>query len=99
MTTPVVRDDTVALVEEVQHLRVPVVGAQRPAVMEDERLRILATPVLVEDLDAVLCDDFAHDTILSMARLFAGCIRQFMTGMLQVCCPAASRISRVISSG
>ena len=34
----VMGDDAIALVEEEQHLGVPVVGAQRPAVMEDDRL-------------------------------------------------------------
>ena len=51
-------DDAVALLEEEQHLRVPVVGAERPAVMEDDRLP--GAPVLVEDLRAVLRGDGAH---------------------------------------
>ena len=40
MAAPVMGDDAVALLEEVEHLRVPVVGAQRPAVMEDDRLSV-----------------------------------------------------------
>jgi hypothetical protein len=35
-----------------QHLGIPVVGAERPAMMEDNRLAV--APVLVEDLNAVL---------------------------------------------
>jgi hypothetical protein len=39
MAAPVMGDDAVALLEEEEHLRVPVVGAQRPAVVEHDRLR------------------------------------------------------------
>jgi hypothetical protein len=53
MAAAVMRDHAIALREEEHHLRVPVVGAQRPAVMEDDRLRVLGAPVLVEDLGAV----------------------------------------------
>ena len=56
----VVRDDPEALVEKEHHLAVPVVRAERPAVMEDDRLRVLRAPVLVEDLGAVLGGDEAH---------------------------------------
>ena len=56
----IMRDDPVAVVQEEQHLVVPVVGAERPAVVEDDRLRVLRTPVLVEDLGAVLGGDEAH---------------------------------------
>ena len=55
VSAPVMRDDAEALVQEEQHLRVPVVGRQRPAMAEHDRLT--AAPVLVENLDAVLgCD-------------------------------------------
>ena len=43
--------DAIAMVDEEQHLRVPVVRAERPAVMEHDGLA--AAPVLVEDLDAI----------------------------------------------
>ena len=54
----VMGDDAKAVVEEEQHLRVPVVGRQRPAVAEHDRLA--RAPVLVEDLDAVLGGDGGH---------------------------------------
>ncbi|MND79544.1 hypothetical protein D3C80_712890 [compost metagenome] len=57
MSAPVMRDDAISLMKEEQHLRVPVVGRKRPAVMEDDRLGILRTPVLVKDLRAVLGGD------------------------------------------
>src|SRR3546814_18862107 len=37
MAAAVMGDDPIALAEEEQHLGVPVVGAERPAVMEDDR--------------------------------------------------------------
>ena len=57
---PVMSDDAETLVEKVEHLGIPIVRAQGPAVVEDDRLRISRTPVLVEDLDAVLCRDGWH---------------------------------------
>ena len=53
-----VGDDPIAVIEEEQHLGVPVVGRQRPAVAEDDRLA--RAPVLVEDLRAVRGGDRAH---------------------------------------
>src|SRR3546814_11144894 len=50
VTTPVVGNHAVALREEEEQLVVPLVGRERPAVMEDERLRIARHPVLVENL-------------------------------------------------
>ena len=51
-------DDAIALLQEEEHLGVPVVGAQRPAVMEHDRLAL--APVLVEDLGAVFGGDVGH---------------------------------------
>jgi carbonic anhydrase len=48
---PVVRDHAVAAPEEEHHLGIPVVGRERPAVAEDDRLAL--APVLVEDLAAI----------------------------------------------
>ncbi len=58
MAAAVMGDDAIAVLEEEQHLRVPVVGRQRPAVAEHDGLT--RAPVLVEDLDAVLGGDRAH---------------------------------------
>jgi hypothetical protein len=58
MTAPVVGDDAIAMLEKEQHLRIPVIGRQRPAMAEHDRLT--GSPVLVEDFRAVRnCDD-AH---------------------------------------
>ena len=54
----VVRDDPVAVVEEEQHLGVPVVGRQWPAMAEHDRLT--GTPVLVEDLESFGGGDCTH---------------------------------------
>src|SRR5271169_2677433 len=51
----VMGDDAIAMIEEEQHLRVPVIGRQRPAMAEHDRLTF--APVLVEDLNAVLGRD------------------------------------------
>src|SRR5262249_26696565 len=69
MPTTVVRDHPIALLEEEHHLVVPVVRAQRPAMVEHNRLRALGTPVLVEDLGPVLRGDCAHQPILACLAL------------------------------
>jgi hypothetical protein len=60
VAAPVMGDDAIALPDEVEHLRIPVVGAQGPAVMEHNGLGVLRAPVLVEYFDAVLGRDRAH---------------------------------------
>ncbi len=47
----VMGDDAIAVIEEEQHLRVPVIGRQRPAMAEHDGLTF--APVLVIDLNAV----------------------------------------------
>ena len=56
----VMRNDAIPLLYEVEHLSVPVVGAQWPAMMEDEGLRVPGAPVLVVDRRTVLHCDRAH---------------------------------------
>src|SRR6516164_7330349 len=51
-------DHPVALLDKKQHLSVPVVGTERPAMVEDNRLA--TPPVFVEDLCAVVGCDRAH---------------------------------------
>ena len=49
MPAPVMGDDMIAVVEEEQHLRVPVIGRQRPAMTEHDGLTF--APVLIIDVD------------------------------------------------
>ncbi|MNG36393.1 hypothetical protein D3C84_1234070 [compost metagenome] len=58
MTASVVGDDPVALGSQENHLRLPAVSVQRPAMTEDNRLT--GAPVLVVDLDAVAGSEGAH---------------------------------------
>ena len=60
VAAPVMGHHAVAVLHEEQHLRVPVVRRQRPAVVEHDRLGVLGTPILVEDLDAVFGGDERH---------------------------------------
>src|SRR5688572_31460029 len=66
MPAPVMCDHAVTPFDKVQHLRVPVVRAQWPAVMENDRLP--GTPVLVEDLDAVFCGEDRKSTRLNSSH-------------------------------
>jgi hypothetical protein len=58
MAAPVMGNDAIAVIEEKQHLRIPIVGRQRPAVAEDDGLTF--APVFVKDFDAVFGFD-EHD--------------------------------------
>src|SRR2546426_11746419 len=58
MTTPVVGYDAIAVLEEEHHLRVPIIGRQRPAMAEHDGLTL--APVLVEDLNAIFGGDRVH---------------------------------------
>jgi hypothetical protein len=57
----IVGDHAEPLRQEKHHLGIPIVGGQRPAVMEDDGLP--GAPVFVEDLGAVLGRDRAHGGI------------------------------------
>jgi hypothetical protein len=50
--------DAIALLEKEQHLRVPVIGRQWPAMAENDGLTF--APVLVKNLCAVFCCDRTH---------------------------------------
>ena len=58
MPAPVVGDHPEALAEQEHHLRVPIIGRQRPAVAKHYGLTL--APVLVEDLNAFFGGDRAH---------------------------------------
>src|ERR1700676_4887035 len=58
MTSPVVRNDAIALLPEEQHLAVPVVRGQWPAMRKHDRLPL--SPVLVIDLCTVFGRNCCH---------------------------------------
>src|SRR5690242_8756739 len=53
VTAAVVGNDAVALAGEVEHLGIPVVRTERPAMVKDDRLSISWAPILIEDLKAL----------------------------------------------
>src|SRR5262245_53474535 len=57
MAAPIVSDDAVALLQEEEHLGVPVVRAEGPSVVKDNWLGIARPPILVIDFRAVLGGD------------------------------------------
>ena len=58
MSTAVMGYHTIALMQEEQHLGVPIISRQRPAMAEHNWLA--RTPILVEDLRTVLGGDGGH---------------------------------------
>ena len=58
MTAPVVGNHPETVAEEKHHLRVPIIGRQRPAVAKHDGLTL--APVLVENFRAVLRLDCTH---------------------------------------
>src|SRR5215468_3031858 len=71
MAAPIDPHHAITMVDEEQHLGIPVVGAQRPAVVEDNGLAM--APVFVEDLDSVLGGDGAHGLGSFLLRSKGGC--------------------------
>ena len=54
----VMGDDAIALIEEKQHLCIPVISRQRPAMAEHDGLTF--APILIENLNAVLGRNSVH---------------------------------------
>src|SRR5437870_10627621 len=71
----IMRDDAIAVIEEKQHLRVPVIGRQRPTMAEDDGLS--AAPVFVIDVDvssAFFSDSYVWHTNFLSLEWFIACI-------------------------
>src|SRR5262245_23046984 len=60
----IMSDHAVALLDKKQHLRVPVIGRERPAVAEHDGLTF--APILVEDFNAVFRRDETHVYLLKL---------------------------------
>src|SRR5215471_7913991 len=69
VTAAINADHPVPLLDKKQHLSVPVIGTERPAMVEDNRLA--APPIFVENLCAVGGCDYAHG-LDSIAALRGG---------------------------
>src|SRR5580658_7939864 len=69
VTAPVMRNDSIAVGKEEQHLYVPVVRRQRPAVVKHKGLSVLRAPVLVENLRTVPRLQRAHANSSSQAAV------------------------------
>ncbi len=92
MAAPVVCDHAEALAQEEHQLRVPIVGRERPAVMEDDRLGVARPPVLVEDFGTVAGGDEGMAPVLrgsGLARSAAGTF-DFARGIVARLSPAAT---------
>ena len=81
MATPVVGDDAIAVIEEEQHLGVPIIGRQRPTVTENNGLTF--APILEIDLDPVLCRNCVHSFIMHSIS-FLGTYQSFAVMRLTV---------------
>src|ERR1700756_805443 len=58
MSAAVVSDNAIAVIDEEHHLRVPIIGRERPAVAKNDGLTF--APVLVINFDSVFCGDCRH---------------------------------------
>jgi len=57
MSAPIMRDDAIAVFEEERHLRIPVIGRQRPAVAENDRLTFALVFIIDVDVRSVFFSD------------------------------------------
>ena len=69
MATAVMGDHSVAPCQEVEQLGIPVVGAERPAVVEVNGLGVPWPPVFLEGFHAIFRRDEAHDRFSSVMSL------------------------------
>src|SRR5579862_5000763 len=65
---PVMRNNAIATLAEKQHLSIPVVRGERPAVAEHDRLA--RSPVLVENLCSIFCRDRRHEKFSPLFAMF-----------------------------
>ena len=80
VAAPVVRDDPITLGEEEQHLRVPIVRRERPAMTKHDRLA--AAPIFIVDLYSLFGCDVAH--IFSFLLMVHCCQPRFNSDKNQV---------------
>jgi hypothetical protein len=87
VAAPVMCDHAEAVVEHEQHLPVPGVTAERPAMGKEDGLRVLRAPVLDEDAGAVGGDDEAHDIgpFVGGATKLPRSLAKFVTDAGQIC--------------
>src|SRR2546426_12841137 len=74
VTSSIMCDDSIAMIQEKHHLSVPVIRTQRPAMAEDNWLSF--SPILVIDLRAVFSRDCRHKNIS-----FRACTCQDLKGV------------------
>jgi hypothetical protein len=68
MASAIVRYYTISLRQEKEHLVVPIISAQGPSVVEENRLSVLWAPVLEKNCHAVFCDDIS----MSVSEFLSG---------------------------
>src|SRR5258706_8391964 len=73
MAAPIDSDHAISVVEEEQHLGIPIIGAERPAMVEDDGLAL--APVLVENLDGVFGCDRVHCLVSCVSRFIQPIVR------------------------
>src|SRR5437773_10536505 len=75
VTSSVMRDDAIPVIQEEQHLRVPVIGRQRPTMAADDGLS--ATPVFIKDVDVLAVffsnGDVRHSSVPFLLSACAAC--------------------------
>ena len=69
VASSVMGDDAIAVFEEEQHLRVPVIGRERPAMTENYGLSL--APILIINLRSVSGGDRAHELFSWLLLLIA----------------------------
>jgi hypothetical protein len=86
VATAIVRDHSVTLMQKEQHLRIPVVRTERPAVVENDGLT--GAPVLIKNLGSVARLEYRHAVLLLRRRKWPP-----WTGEDRVCGIAVERVS------
>jgi hypothetical protein len=73
----IVGNHAIAVIEEEQHLRVPIVGRERPAMTEDDGLTF--APVLIENINTIFGLDEAHMSLPTKSSALSNASKVFGT--------------------
>src|SRR5262249_6607656 len=77
----IVGDDAITFADEVEHLGVPIIGTQRPAVMEHDWLCVPRAPILEINLSPVFGGDRAHRTSPFRINVWTGSCGPWIQGV------------------
>src|SRR5262245_60107525 len=88
-------DDSESVAQKEKHLVIPVIARERPTVMKHDRLGVLRSPILEEDVYSVFCRHIAH----SLAPIGTVECRRFCGLVGSSACAIRAIVSSYLNNG